>query len=59
MTLEILNFGVHCFARTRNLFQIRYPDNYSVYVAKKHGRRDLKKKFACSLISGYDQSNAP
>ena len=44
MTLEILNFGVHCFTRTRNLLEIRYPDNCSVYVAKKHGRRDLPQK---------------
>ena len=60
MTLEILNFGVHCLARTiQNLLKIRYPDNCSVYVAKKHGRRDLQKTFPCSLIPGYDQSNAP
>ena len=43
MTLEILNFGVHCFARTRNLLEIRYPDNCSVYLAKKHGRKDLQQ----------------
>ena len=48
MTLEILNFGVHCFARTRNLLEIRYPD-----------KRDLQKNIACSLIPGYDQSNEP
>ena len=43
MTLEILNFGVHCFARTRNLLEIRYPENCSVYLAKKHGRKDLQQ----------------
>lgn len=41
--LKSLIFGVHCFAWTRNLLEIRHPNNCSVYVAKKHGRKDLQQ----------------
>ena len=50
MTLETLNFGVHCFARTRNLLERRCPYNCNVYVAKKHGRKDLQQNICVFTV---------
>ena len=48
------HFGVHCFAITRNLFQIRYHDDSAfIKVPKKHCTKDLKQNFCVG-----DQSNA-
>ena len=61
-TLEITNLGVRCFAITRNLLEMRYPDYCSLSGQKITAQEicNITKLLRKTIhIPEYGQSNAP
>ena len=59
-TLEINNLGVRCFVITRNLLEMRYPDDCSLSGQKITAQEICNiTKLLRVHIPEYGQSNAP